>query len=156
MGCASLAAVPVLCQVPVFTLSFIGYPIDFADCLICSPIVSRKALCGPERRSSQSRALSRLPRLLNPSAVLGARKPSLHTRVPYTALDPHSRVPDSLQGTRAQRELVIGGEAAMWGEFTDASNALPKTWPDAAAVAERLWAPQHVRCAGLGLRVLGL
>ena len=51
------------------------------------------------------------------------------------------------QGSRAQKELVIGGEAAMWGEYTDAANALAKTWPDAAAVAERLWSPADVRRA---------
>ena len=51
------------------------------------------------------------------------------------------------QGSRAQKELVIGGEAAMWGEYTDARNALAKTWPDAAAVAERLWSPADIRYA---------
>ena len=53
-----------------------------------------------------------------------------------------------MQGSREQKDLVIGGEAAMWGEFTDASNSLAKTWPDAAAVAERLWSPRDVRCVG--------
>jgi hypothetical protein len=51
-----------------------------------------------------------------------------------------------VQGTAAERDLVMGGEAAMWGEFTDATNSVAKTWPDAAAVAERLWSPSHVRC----------
>jgi len=45
----------------------------------------------------------------------------------------------------------MGGEAAMWGELTDATNSAAKTWPSAAAVAERLWSPQHVR-RGLRLR----
>ena len=51
---------------------------------------------------------------------------------------------------------MMGGEAAMWGELTDATNSVAKTWPSAAAVAERLWSPWHVRrgrSRGLG-RVL--
>ncbi|XP_035665449.1 beta-hexosaminidase subunit beta-like [Branchiostoma floridae] len=57
----------------------------------------------------------------------------------YYECDPHD-----FQGTEAQKQLVIGGEACLWAEWVDSTNFIPRMWPRASAVAERLWSPQDV------------
>ena len=59
----------------------------------------------------------------------------MHPAATHYAADPLQGVPDSL----AHR--VLGGEAAMWGEFADSIIYESRVWPRAAAVAERLWSP---------------
>jgi hexosaminidase len=50
--------------------------------------------------------------------------------------------------TAEQESLIVGGEVSMWGEnFMNLGineyNLIPRSWPQAAAVAERLWSPMN-------------
>lgn len=57
-------------------------------------------------------------------------------------------VPAGTTLTPDQQKLILGGEAAMWTEWTSAERLDGALWPRAAAVAERLWSPREVRDVG--------
>ena len=44
--------------------------------------------------------------------------------------------PTDFNGTNEQYELVMGGSAAMWGEYVDGTNILARIWPRASAVGK--------------------
>ncbi|MBP7141330.1 MAG: family 20 glycosylhydrolase, partial [Opitutaceae bacterium] len=54
-------------------------------------------------------------------------------------------LPAEVDMDAGQRALVLGGEAAMWNEWTTEERLDFAIWPRAAAVAERLWSPADVK-----------
>lgn len=54
-------------------------------------------------------------------------------------------IPPGTHLERAARRNILGGEAEMWGELVRPATIDSRIWPNAAAVAERLWSPQDVR-----------
>eukprot|EP00095_Tigriopus_kingsejongensis_P004123 maker-scaffold122_size333723-snap-gene-2.35 protein:Tk04123 transcript:maker-scaffold122_size333723-snap-gene-2.35-mRNA-1 annotation:"beta-hexosaminidase subunit alpha-like" len=50
--------------------------------------------------------------------------------------------PHDYSGSSVAKELVLGGEACIWVEFVNSINLIPRAWPRASAVAERLWSSQ--------------
>lgn len=59
----------------------------------------------------------------------------------YYAGDP---LPAQNNLSTADAAHVIGGEVCIWGELVSEENIESRTWPYAAAVAERLWSPREV------------
>jgi hexosaminidase len=47
--------------------------------------------------------------------------------------------------TPEEKKRVLGGEAAMWSEFTTPEIIDSRIWPRTAAIAERLWSAQDLR-----------
>ena len=50
--------------------------------------------------------------------------------------------------TSDQENLIIGGEAFMWGEWVNDKNITSRIWPKASTVADKLWSPYQSSSLG--------
>ncbi|XP_053148614.1 beta-hexosaminidase subunit beta isoform X2 [Hemicordylus capensis] len=66
----------------------------------------------------------------------------------------YSVEPLEFLGWKLKKDLVLGGEACLWGEFVDATNLTPRLWPRASAIGERLWSNKNVTDIGDAYRRL--
>ncbi|VDP98944.1 unnamed protein product [Trichobilharzia regenti] len=58
---------------------------------------------------------------------------------PRRWMDYYACDPSAFKAEDEARNLIIGGEAIVYTEYVDESNLIMHSWPDGAAVAERLW-----------------
>ncbi len=66
----------------------------------------------------------------------------LHPAIDHYKTDP---LPDTVNLTDKQKELILGGEATMWAELVVPETIDSRIWPRTAVIAERLWSPASVK-----------
>jgi hexosaminidase len=66
-----------------------------------------------------------------------------HSAADHYEADPMSG--DAASLTPEEKARILGGEAAMWSEFTTPEIIDSRIWPRTAAIAERFWSPAEIR-----------
>ncbi|XP_052815618.1 uncharacterized protein LOC128242495 isoform X2 [Mya arenaria] len=70
---------------------------------------------------------------------------SVPTDLDINADRPKSKHTHASEGFTIDESKVLGGEAALWGEYLDNENYMTTMWPAGSATAERLWSHKDVR-----------
>ncbi|MCB0283459.1 MAG: family 20 glycosylhydrolase [Calditrichaeota bacterium] len=54
-------------------------------------------------------------------------------------------LPDDVDLTDDQKQMILGGEATMWAEYISPETIDSRVWPRTAAIAERFWSPGYIK-----------